>query len=88
MSAVWKEQEHLSRRINSSIAIIDKRRPSPGKSEVMNIVGNIKNKNCVIVDDIIDSGGTIVNAAKVLKGKRSERRLCLYYSCRIKWRGQ
>ena len=59
----------LSRRINSSIAIIDKRRPAPGKSEVMNIVGNVKNKNCVIVDDIIDSGGTIVNAVKALKDK-------------------
>ena len=59
----------LSRRLNTSIAIIDKRRPSPGKSEVMNIVGNVKNKNCVIVDDIIDTGGTIVNAAKALKEK-------------------
>jgi ribose-phosphate pyrophosphokinase len=59
----------LSRRLNASIAIIDKRRPTPGKSEVMNIVGNVKNKNCVIVDDIIDSGGTIVNAAKALKEK-------------------
>ncbi len=59
----------LSRRLNVSIAIIDKRRPAPGKSEVMNIVGNVKNKNCVIVDDIIDSGGTIVNAAKALKEK-------------------
>jgi len=59
----------LSRRINSTIAIIDKRRPAPGKSEVMNIVGNVKNKNCVIVDDIIDSGGTIINAAKALKDK-------------------
>ena len=59
----------LSRRINTSIAIIDKRRPTPGKSEVMNIVGSVKNKNCVIVDDIIDSGGTIVNAAKALKEK-------------------
>ena len=57
----------LSRRINSSIAIIDKRRPAPGKSEVMNIVGNVKNKNCIIVDDIIDSGGTIVNAVQALK---------------------
>ena len=59
----------LGRRINVSIAIIDKRRPTPGKSEVMNIVGNIKNKNCVIVDDIIDTGGTVVNAAKALKDK-------------------
>ena len=59
----------LSRRLNTSLAIIDKRRPTPGKSEVMNIVGNVKGKNCVIVDDIIDSGGTIVNAAKALKEK-------------------
>ena len=59
----------LSRRINVGIAIIDKRRPTPAKSEVMNIVGNVKNKTCVIVDDIIDSGGTIVNAAKALKNK-------------------
>ena len=59
----------LSRRINTGIAIIDKRRPAPGKSEVMNIVGSVKNKNCVIIDDIIDSGGTIVNAAQALKNK-------------------
>ena len=59
----------LSRRINVGIAIIDKRRPTIGKSEVMNIVGNVKNKTCVIVDDIIDSGGTIVNAAKALIDK-------------------
>ena len=59
----------LSRRINVGIAIIDKRRSAPGKSEVMNVIGNIKNKTCVIVDDIIDSGGTIVNAANALKEK-------------------
>ena len=59
----------LSRRINVGIAIIDKRRPTPGKSEVMNIVGNVKNKTCLIVDDIIDSGGTIVNASRALKDK-------------------
>ena len=62
----------LSRRINVGIAIIDKRRPTPGKSEVMNIVGDVENKICVIVDDIIDSGGTIVNAAKALKDKRAK----------------
>jgi len=59
----------LSRKINVGIAIIDKRRPAPGKSEVMNIIGDVKNKTCVIVDDIIDSGGTIVNAAQALKNK-------------------
>ena len=59
----------LSRRMNVGIAIIDKRRPTPGKSEVMNIIGDVENKICVIVDDIIDSAGTIVNAAKALKDK-------------------
>jgi len=62
----------LGRRINASIAIVDKRRPAPGKSEVMNIVGHVKDKTCIIVDDIIDSGGTIVNAAKALKDKGAE----------------
>ena len=56
----------LSRRINSSIAIIDKRRPTPGKSVVMNVVGYVKGKTCIVVDDIIDSGGTIVNASNAL----------------------
>ena len=57
----------LAKKINAELAIIDKRRPQAGKSQVMNIIGDIKNKNCIIVDDIIDSGGTIVNAAKTLK---------------------
>ena len=56
----------LARKLDIGIAIIDKRRPSPGKSEVMNIIGNVKNKTCIIIDDIIDSGGTIVNAAQAL----------------------
>ena len=59
----------LSKFLNSGLAIIDKRRPAPGKSEVMNVIGNVKDKCCIMVDDIIDSGGTIVNAAKVLKQK-------------------
>ena len=59
----------LGQKLNVGLAIIDKRRPAPGKSQVMNIVGNVKGKNCLLVDDIIDSGGTIVNAAKTLKEK-------------------
>jgi ribose-phosphate pyrophosphokinase len=59
----------LGQKLNVGLAIIDKRRPAPGKSQVMNIVGNVKGKNCLLVDDIIDSGGTIVNAAKALKEK-------------------
>tara|TARA_B100001173_G_scaffold301176_1_gene301435 strand:- start:1613 stop:2545 length:933 start_codon:yes stop_codon:yes gene_type:complete len=57
----------LATRIKADLAIIDKRRPAPGKSQVMNIIGNVKNKTCIIVDDIIDSGGTIVNAVDALK---------------------
>ena len=56
----------LARKLDIGIAIIDKRRPSPGKSQVMNVIGNVKNKTCIIIDDIIDSGGTIVNAAEAL----------------------
>tara|TARA_A100001011_G_scaffold46660_1_gene44082 strand:- start:3718 stop:4650 length:933 start_codon:yes stop_codon:yes gene_type:complete len=57
----------LATRIKADLAIIDKRRPAPGKSQVMNIIGNVKNKTCIIVDDIIDSGGTIINAVDALK---------------------
>ena len=56
----------LARKLDIGIAIIDKRRPAPGKSQVMNVIGNVKNKTCIIIDDIIDSGGTIVNAAEAL----------------------
>ena len=59
----------LGKLLDVGLAIVDKRRPSPGKSQVMNVVGNVKNKTCVIVDDIIDSGGTIVNAAEALKNR-------------------
>ena len=59
----------LGQKLNVGLAIVDKRRSAPGKSKVMNIIGNVKGKNCLLVDDIIDSGGTIVNVAKALKEK-------------------
>ena len=59
----------LGQKLNIGLAIVDKRRSAPGKSQVMNIIGNVKGKNCLLVDDIIDSGGTIVNGAKALKEK-------------------
>ena len=59
----------LGKILNVGLAIVDKRRPKPGQSQVMNIVGEVKGKTCIIVDDIIDSGGTIVNAAKALKDR-------------------
>ena len=57
----------LGKLLGVGLAIVDKRRPAPGKSKVMNVIGNVRGKNCIIVDDLIDSGGTIVNAAKALK---------------------
>ncbi len=57
----------LATRIKADLAIIDKRRPKPGQSQVMNIIGDVKGKTCIIVDDIIDSGGTIINAISALK---------------------
>ena len=59
----------LGKILNVGLAIVDKRRPKPGQSQVMNIIGEVKGKTCIIVDDIIDSGGTIVNAAKALKNR-------------------
>ena len=53
--------------LNCPIAIIDKRRPEPNKSEIMNIIGDIEDKNCIIIDDMIDTAGTICNAAKAIK---------------------
>ena len=56
----------LARRLDVDLAIIDKRRPRAGVSEVMNIIGDVSNRHCVMVDDIVDSGGTLCNAAKAL----------------------
>ena len=56
----------IARRINANLAIIDKRRERPGSSEIMNIIGDVSQHHCIIVDDIIDSGGTICNAAQAL----------------------
>ena len=51
---------------HADIAIVDKRRPEAGKSEVMNLIGDVKGKHAIMVDDIIDSGGTLCNAAKAI----------------------
>ncbi|MDD5793758.1 ribose-phosphate diphosphokinase [Clostridium sp. HCP1S3_B4] len=54
-------------RLNAPIAIIDKRRPKPNVSEIMNIIGEVKGKRCILIDDMIDTAGTITNAANALK---------------------
>ncbi len=59
----------LAKRIEAPIAICDKRRERPGESEVLNVIGDVDGKRCVLIDDIVDSGGTIVNAAEALLDK-------------------
>jgi ribose-phosphate pyrophosphokinase len=59
----------LARRIGADLAIVDKRRERAGESEVMNIIGDVQNRTCLLLDDIVDSGGTICNAAEALLGK-------------------
>jgi ribose-phosphate pyrophosphokinase len=57
----------LARRLdNAPLAIVDKRRERAGQSEVMNIIGDVKGQNCILIDDIVDSGGTLCNAAQAL----------------------
>ena len=56
----------VAKRIDAPLAIVDKRRERPGDSEVMNIIGEVEGRSCILVDDIVDSGGTLVNAAEAL----------------------
>ncbi|MFL6931988.1 MAG: ribose-phosphate pyrophosphokinase [Xanthobacteraceae bacterium] len=56
----------LAKRINAPLAIIDKRRERAGESEVMNVIGEVEGYTCILVDDIVDSGGTLINAADAL----------------------
>ena len=57
---------NVAGRIDAPLAIVDKRRPRAGVSEVMNIIGEVKGQSCILIDDIVDSGGTLVNAADAL----------------------
>jgi ribose-phosphate pyrophosphokinase len=59
----------LADRLNADLAIVDKRRPRPGESEVMNIIGDVSGRRCILFDDIVDSAGTLVNAANALKDR-------------------
>ncbi|AJC50197.1 ribose-phosphate pyrophosphokinase [Coxiella endosymbiont of Amblyomma americanum] len=62
----------IAKRLNDlDLAIIDKRRPGPNQAEVMNVIGNVKGRHCIIVDDIVDTAGTLCHAARALKDKGS-----------------
>lgn len=62
----------LASRIDAPLAIIDKRREQPGESEVMNVIGNVAGRACILIDDIVDSGGTLCNAAAALTARGAE----------------
>lgn len=64
-----KRARDLSLIYNLPVAILDKRRPQPNKAEISNILGSVRGKNAIIVDDIIDTGGTLIAACKILKQK-------------------
>lgn len=57
---------NLAQRIGAPLAIVDKRRERPGESEVVNVIGAVKDRTCIFIDDIVDSGGTLVNASAAL----------------------
>jgi len=59
----------MAKRVDADLAIIDKRREAAGVSEVMHVIGDVQDKVCIMVDDIVDSGGTLCNAAAALKAK-------------------
>lgn len=67
----------LAKQLNTDLAIIDKRRPKANVSEVMHVIGDIEGRNCVIMDDMIDTAGTLVKAAEVLK-ERGARHVYAY----------
>src|SRR5487761_2306840 len=72
MSAAWRARA-IATRLNCDLAIIDKRRERAGVSEVMTVIGDVEGRDCILVDDIVDSGGTLCNAAEALikQGARS-----------------
>ena len=67
----------LAKRMGTELAIVDKRRERAGESEVMNIIGAVQGRSCILVDDIVDSGGTICNAAEALM-KAGAKDVCAY----------
>jgi ribose-phosphate pyrophosphokinase len=69
----------IAKRLDADLAIIDKRRERAGVSEVMHIIGEVKGKNCILVDDIVDSAGTLCNAAEALIEEGAES-VCAYVS--------
>jgi ribose-phosphate pyrophosphokinase len=73
-----KMARSYAHRLNAELVIVDKRRPEANSSEVMNIIGDVEGKNVLLVDDLIDTGGSFVNAVKALKDRGAEK---VYGAC-------
>ena len=69
----------LAKRIDAPLAIVDKRRERPGDSEVMNVIGNVTGRTCILVDDIVDSGGTLVQCRRGAARSRRHAGVGLYH---------
>ena len=72
----------LAKRIDAQLAIVDKRRERPGESEVMNIIGDVRGKDCLLIDDIVDSGGTLVQRRRCAAGQGRHQRHRLHHPWR------
>lgn len=68
-----KRARKISNSVNLPMAILDKRRPKPNSAEIVNVLGNVVNKTCIIIDDIIDTGGTLIAACNVLKQHKAKK---------------
>ena len=78
----------LAKRLDDAeLAIIDKRRPRPNESKVMNIIGEVEGKTCVLIDDMVDTAGTLCQAAQALKDEGATRGGRLHHACRAVGRG-
>ena len=75
----------LAERLGCELSIIDKRRPKPNESEVMNLIGSVEGKNCIIMDDIVDTAGTLTKAAEALK-ERGAKTVAAYCTHHIRHR--
>ena len=73
IGGVGRARAFAKRMDDADLAIIDKRRPQPNESQVMNIIGEVAGKTCVLIDDMVDTAGTLCQAAEALKGKGAER---------------
>ena len=68
-----KMARSYSKRLNAKLVVIDKRRPEPNKTEVMNIIGEVEDRDILLVDDLVDTGGTFVSAVEALKDKGAKK---------------